>query len=266
MDEVEFQALKIKYPEHYAKLQTQVDSGLISASELRNRLYRIDHGRKHYQQNHEKLLAHVNEYNAAHREERRAYTRQYDDTHREQRKEYTRQRYLEHRDEILARCRKWFEEHKEEKRFYDQLHYAANREKIQTYHRQYFRDHPELNRVYRENRRARELDRVDQFTPVEWFDKIEEHDRRCIYCGIQDVETPEGALVADHAIPLAKGGSGSIANIVPACKSCNDAKHTMNSEEFFDSIESGHQEDVLVRRYISEHPEIIDKLLAGEDS
>lgn len=234
--------------------------------EERDKARRAAYHKKRYQENREQELIRVNAYNAEHREERRAYNHEYDATHKEQRKEYERNRYQEHRDEILARCRRWFAEHKEEKRLYDRAHYQANLEKIQAYHRQYFKDHPELNRIYRENRRARELGQEDQFTPVEWLAKQEEYDNKCAYCGTRDIETPEGFLVPDHAIPLARGGSGHIDNIIPACKACNDAKHTLTARQFFFSIEIGHEEDVLVRRYINEHPEEIERLLEGADN
>jgi 5-methylcytosine-specific restriction endonuclease McrA len=32
------------------------------------------------------------------------------------------------------------------------------------------------------------------------------------------------SLTLDHLVPLAKGGTGLFANIVPACLSCNDSK------------------------------------------
>ncbi|HSW95510.1 MAG TPA: HNH endonuclease [Patescibacteria group bacterium] len=49
---------------------------------------------------------------------------------------------------------------------------------------------------------------------------------QCAYCA-------RGApLHADHRIPLARGGSNSIDNIVPACSSCNLRKGTLTEAEF----------------------------------
>ena len=41
----------------------------------------------------------------------------------------------------------------------------------------------------------------------------------CFYCGLQ-----EGLMTIDHIVPLARGGSHSIGNLVGACKSCNSSK------------------------------------------
>lgn len=45
---------------------------------------------------------------------------------------------------------------------------------------------------------------------------------RCAYCQERFDE-----LTRDHVIPLLKGGSHSIENIVPACQSCNSRKGAM---------------------------------------
>lgn len=42
----------------------------------------------------------------------------------------------------------------------------------------------------------------------------------------------EGPLQVDHRIPLARGGSNSIDNILPACGRCNRRKHLMTEAEF----------------------------------
>ena len=64
------------------------------------------------------------------------------------------------------------------------------------------------------------------FTAQEWLALVGRHGDRCAYCGSQ------GPLHADHRIPVARGGSGLIENILPACVSCNLRKHTMTEEEF----------------------------------
>ena len=64
------------------------------------------------------------------------------------------------------------------------------------------------------------------FTAQEWLALVARYENRCAYCG------SVGPVHADHRIPVARGGSGLIDNILPACASCNLRKHTMTEQEF----------------------------------
>lgn len=48
----------------------------------------------------------------------------------------------------------------------------------------------------------------------------------CIYCG------SDGPLLMDHVVPLGRGGDNSLANVVPACDSCNASKGADTAYEF----------------------------------
>lgn len=48
----------------------------------------------------------------------------------------------------------------------------------------------------------------------------------CIYCGINKATT------LDHVIPIKRGGTHSIGNLVPACQSCNSSKNTKTITEW----------------------------------
>lgn len=66
-------------------------------------------------------------------------------------------------------------------------------------------------------------------TEREWGDLVRAHGRRCAYC-----DRPLGLLEVhkDHVIPVSRGGSDGIDNIVPACKPCNSEKHRMTADEY----------------------------------
>ncbi len=68
--------------------------------------------------------------------------------------------------------------------------------------------------IRREKAKAREL-RQSQW----WKRKLAAG--RCGYCGRP---RPPRALTMDHRVPLVRGGRSTKANLVPACKACNDAK------------------------------------------
>lgn len=75
-------------------------------------------------------------------------------------------------------------------------------------------------------RRARELAAVGSWTFVEWEALVVRYDGCCAYCGVR------GKLTVDHRVPLSRGGSNSIDNILPACASCNRSKGARTEEEF----------------------------------
>lgn len=55
---------------------------------------------------------------------------------------------------------------------------------------------------------------------------METYAGRCAYCGY------EAKLHADHRMPLVRGGSNTIDNILPACRSCNSRKNKKTEDEF----------------------------------
>lgn len=93
--------------------------------------------------------------------------------------------------------------------------------------------HRNVRHQYLKNRKA--LKRSNGLgkgvTPKEWEDKCAVFDYKCAYCGIK----PE-VLTQDHVIPLTKGGSHEIENVVPACGPCNSKKGTKTRQEFIHGI------------------------------
>jgi 5-methylcytosine-specific restriction endonuclease McrA len=97
--------------------------------------------------------------------------------------------------------------------------------------------HPDRTRAYRlahrdeklaelHRRRARILGNGGSHTPQEWRDKVSLFAGCCVYCG----ETKK--LTRDHRIPLTRGGTDYITNIVPACLTCNASKGKRTDVEF----------------------------------
>jgi 5-methylcytosine-specific restriction endonuclease McrA len=61
---------------------------------------------------------------------------------------------------------------------------------------------------------------------VEWIELLQKWNWTCAYRGAHD------ALEPDHRVPLARGGSNSIENILPACSRCNQRKALLTEDEF----------------------------------
>ncbi len=148
-------------------------------------------------------------------ERRRAYQREYIlrtwARHLQQSKEAMR---LWRANNPLARAAN---AHAYKERHRDQVNAASKRYRLK---------HPEVRLAISRRRRARELGAQGTFTINEWLDLVARHERRCAYCGV------EGLLRADHRIPLSRGGTHEISNILPACGRCNRRKASTSEVEF----------------------------------
>jgi 5-methylcytosine-specific restriction endonuclease McrA len=67
-------------------------------------------------------------------------------------------------------------------------------------------------------RRGKKRSNGGKYSQKDWLKLLNRFGNICAYCGIRKATT------ADHVIPLAKGGSNFIGNILPACTSCNSSK------------------------------------------
>ncbi|WP_309711200.1 HNH endonuclease [Pseudolysinimonas sp.] len=67
-------------------------------------------------------------------------------------------------------------------------------------------------------RRRRFLAADNDLTPAQWA-AIRAAWSGCAYCGDPDI-----ALQKDCVLPLSRGGSYTVENVVPACRSCNASK------------------------------------------
>jgi 5-methylcytosine-specific restriction endonuclease McrA len=107
----------------------------------------------------------------------------------------------------------------------DAAYYAANREKFAAYARAYLRANPETFRACAARRRGRNKGALGEHTAAEWIGKKQDFGNRCADCGIKEgTRAPNGKamkLTRGHAVPLCKGGSNSIINIIPQCLRCN---------------------------------------------
>ena len=61
---------------------------------------------------------------------------------------------------------------------------------------------------------------------------VESQNGQCWYCENACRES----YVIDHCFPFSRGGSNTLANVVVACMTCNNTKHTLTAEEFILSL------------------------------
>jgi 5-methylcytosine-specific restriction endonuclease McrA len=64
---------------------------------------------------------------------------------------------------------------------------------------------------------------------------LKRHNFLCFYCG---AKLRPANRTLDHKLPLSRGGTNTIDNVVPACRPCNQRKHRLTTEEFLAEISS----------------------------
>ena len=149
--------------------------------------------------------------------------------HPQRRREYQRSWVAKNADRHRALSRegvkRWRKRHPEAHRAYPRRYHAANAARLDARVKAWHAAHPEVRTAMRQRRRAREAS-GGSFTSAEWRAVVKAYEGRCGYCGL------ERPLEPDHRIPLWRGGSNVIANVIPACGSCNRRKGGMTEEAF----------------------------------
>lgn len=82
-------------------------------------------------------------------------------------------------------------------------------------------------RAHLARKRAESYGADGDWTPEEFAALCEANGHRCFYCGLA-----RGEITVDHFVPLSRGGSNWITNIVPACRPCNSRKGAQTGDEF----------------------------------
>lgn len=127
---------------------------------------------------------------------------------------------------VRARHRRNYQRHRAKKGAYQRAWRGDNPEKTRVYGQRWYYANPEKARASAARNRARRRGALGNHTFQEWLDKCALFGNLCVYCG----ETRP--LTRDHNIPLCRGGTHNITNILPACKPCNSRKRTRTTEEF----------------------------------
>jgi 5-methylcytosine-specific restriction endonuclease McrA len=122
--------------------------------------------------------------------------------------------------------RRWRARHADQHRNANRDYRLRNPGRVKAWDAKYRRAHPDVVKVRWERYRARRRAATGSFSTTEWLALVRRYGGRCAYCGIL------AGLVVEHRIPLSRGGTNFIDNILPACSSCNARKHRLTEEEF----------------------------------
>jgi 5-methylcytosine-specific restriction endonuclease McrA len=165
---------------------------------------------------------------------------------KDKKNEYKRNHYRENNDQLRLRNRQYYQENKDRILENSQRWNDKNRDKLSEYYKDYYRRNKEKVLTYSKQYRQKNLEHLTQKSK-EWKQrnkakvrsyrakrnffkhknglfKISEKEidrllsKKCYLCGEKDSEH------IDHVIPLSRGGSHSIGNLLGACSACNLSK------------------------------------------
>jgi 5-methylcytosine-specific restriction endonuclease McrA len=158
--------------------------------------------------------------------------------------EYKRAWYTANKERILAKLKAWYDADPGKYRLATRTWRAANPDKIRTINRnakkkwkaanpeqvriadrKRYASHLEKSRenglIYANRRRIRKAGNGGSHTIAGWIALCRASSWQCTYCSkVLDKRT----ATRDHVVPVVRGGSDDISNIVIACKSCNSRK------------------------------------------
>ncbi len=157
----------------------------------------------YYEANKARHLERTTEYNKAHAAELRSYHAAY---------------YLKNKDALSAQNRRRYEANREYWLQYHRSFYAANKERYAQQARAWRLANKDKKREAERRREARKRNlTIVGFDPSLLDQKWDYWGGKCWICGAQ-------ADSWDHVKPLAKNGYHCLANLRPACRSCNGRK------------------------------------------
>jgi 5-methylcytosine-specific restriction endonuclease McrA len=167
-------------------------------------------------------------YRKQHLEERNRYAAEYKALHREERKLYKDKYNAEHRDQH----KRYLEEHSEIISEQQRAYYQEHQDHLKQYTIQYRQTEPGRMsmKAGNHNRKARKKQAGGKHTAQQLQEQYQRQRGKCYYCKVKLSK----AWHADHVVPLSKGGSNDISNIVIACPKCNQSKYNKMLHEWID--------------------------------
>jgi HNH endonuclease len=186
----------------------------------------IEKGSQRYQTKREQILEQARQYRNKNRERRSARIKQYRITHREEVAARRRKYYHEHREHCLAQKRRDYEKHKEQRLENSKVYRKTERGRL-------------IRRASWHKREAQKLSVGGFYTSAQILEQLRRQRNRCYYpaCGRSKFQKVNGKYVyhIEHVVPLSRGGSNSIDNLVLSCPTCNLRKGTKLLHEWGDN-------------------------------
>lgn len=196
---------------------------------------RVESDKVYYDTHVDERRSSSRKYYEDHYEERRAYNASYAEKHRKELREYASKNFAAKHDELCEQQKEYYRKNREELRTQRAKHYQDNCEAIRDKARQYhYTERGKIvHRASSHNRRSRKRNATGTHSAEDLRQQYERQKGKCYYCHL-NLGKGKNAYHADHVVPLSRGGSNSIDNIVITCSTCNLKKHSRMPSEWPD--------------------------------
>lgn len=201
------------------------------------RIYRETHKeelrakkKKYYDEHREEILAQKRIYTQKTKEHKHLYNKDYVEKNKEKLNKLAKERYERDREKQLAQRKEYYKDHREEIITRVAEYRKNNKKKIYECNKRYYQTDigRESNRRAGQIRKAREKDLRATFTLEQWNCCKEYFSHACAYCGKES-----SRLSQDHFVPVVKGGTYTVDNILPVCKKCNSSKQGFDFNDWY---------------------------------
>ena len=143
--------------------------------------------------------------------------------------EYREEYYKNNKDKVIESEKKYYENNKDKIKESKKEYYENNKDKIK-----------ESRKKYRENNKDKVRERIKEYkhkkrgnggsyTKSQWLDTLEYFDYKCAYTG----ECIKHSCHVEHIVPVSKGGTSYIWNLVPSTERANLSKRNRDMEEWY---------------------------------
>ena len=157
--------------------------------------------------------------------------KEYRKNNKEKLKEYFKEYYKNNKDKIKKNTKEYQENNKEKVREYKKEY--RSRDKTKNMMKEYLKEYQKNNKdkmiFYSSQRRVLRAGNGGSYTQEQYREMLEYFEYKCAYTG----ESIEDNLHIDHIIPVSKGGTSYIWNLIPVTPSANMSKSNKNIEDWY---------------------------------
>jgi len=147
------------------------------------------------------------------------------EANKEQAKATNRAWYEANKDRVRAKNRAWIEANPERHKEIVQAWYENNRDRKRETSRLWHQQNPDRARAYSSKRRAIKSNALVHEVPDEMVWEFNPAGPGCCnYCANPLVFASRATWEVDHVVPLSRGGTHEVGNLVVACVRCNRSK------------------------------------------